>query len=220
MRYKLIIIPCQLPRHYASVNKHTMTDNTQTNVSSPGADARVDPPQVVTISPCPNFAVAFLPKLSHRNFTPTQLATALARLGFGRLFRADYALCGIFVYLAYTPQRIHLALAVRGGTKVMTKSAHGPSTYIHLLPAHGWLKQGRENEPKVLTPCVSSYDIECPDAGEGSWSNWESKVQVVNVNSPGEGFAELSPDPLVEMLRERRWSFPSASLEPAAPKRY
>jgi len=152
-----------------------------------------------------NFAVAFLPKLGHRNFTPTQLASAFARCGFGKLVRADYAPCGIFAYVAYTGWRIRTMLAVPGGTKVMTKCAGGPYTCIHFLPAHGWSRNGREGEPKVLTPGVKSYDIECPDAGEGSWASWESKVQVVEVNSEGEGFADLNPDPLVEMLRERRW---------------
>lgn len=165
-----------------------------------------------TKNAAPNFAVAFLRGLSHRNFTPTQLAAAIARCGFGKLVRADYAPCGIFAYLAYTGPRIHMALAARGGTKLMTKSAHGPFTCIHLLPAHGWTRQGRDGEPKVLTRGVNSYDIECPDAGEGSWTNWESKVEIVEVNSEGEGFAGLMPDPQVEMLRERRWP-----AEPAAP---
>ena len=178
-----------------------MADTTQTTNTAP--------------SPFPNFAVAFLRGLSHRNFTPTQLATAIARCGFGKLVRADYAPCGIFAYLAYTGSRIHMALAVRGGTKGMTKSAHGPYTCIHLLPAHGWSRQGREGGPKVLTRGVHSYDIECPDAGEGSWANWESKVQILEISSEGEGFAGLIPDPLVEMLRERRW--PVEPAEPVAP---
>jgi len=164
-----------------------------------------------------NFAVAFLPKLGHCNFTPAQLATALARCGFGKLVRADYAPCGIFAYIAYTGPRIHLALAAKGGTKLMTKSAHGPYTCIHLLPAHGWTQQGRDGEPKVLTQDVNSYDLECPDAGEGSWANWENKVQVVEVNSDGEGFAELPPDSLVEMLRERRWPQPAEPVKSSTP---
>lgn len=168
-----------------------------------------------TTNAAPNFAVAFLRGLSHRNFTPTQLAAAMARCGFGKLVRADYAPCGIFAYLAYTGWRIHVALSARGGTKLMTKSAHGPFTCVHLLPAHGWTRLGREGEPKVLTRGVNSYDIECPDAGEGSWANWQSKVEVVKVNSEGEGFADVGPDPLVEMLRERRW--PAEPAEPAEP---
>jgi len=174
-----------------------------------------DTTQTTNAAAAPNFAVAFLPKLSHRNFTPTQLATAFARCGYGKLVRADYAPCGIFAYLTYTTQRIHMALAAPGGTKVMTKSPQGPYTRIHLLPAHGWSQQGRDAESKVLTHGVHSYDIECPDAGEGSWVIWESKVQVVEVNSEGEGFAGLMPDPLVEMLRERRWPQPAALAEPA-----
>jgi len=128
-----------------------------------------------------NFAVALLPKLGHCNFTPAQLATALARCGFGKLVRADYAPCGIFAYIAYTGPRIH------------------------------------DGEPKVLTQDVNSYDLECPDAGEGSWANWESKVQVVEVNSDGEGFAELPPDSLVEMLRERRWPQPAEPVKSSTP---
>lgn len=184
-----------------------MTDTVQmTNISA----TRVDPPQVVAPSPSLTFNVAYLPKLGHKNFTPIQLATAIARCGFGKLVRADYAPCGIFAYSTCTSWRT--ALAVRGGTKIMTKSAHGPYTCIHLLPAHGWSKSGREGEPKVLTQGVNSYDIECPDAGKGSWENWERKVQVVEVSSDSEGFAELAPNPLVEMLRERRWP-----AEPAKP---
>lgn len=61
------------------------------------------------IMPMPTFAVAFLPYLSNQHFTPVQLATALARLGYGRLVRADYTRHGIFAYIAYTGWRIHMA---------------------------------------------------------------------------------------------------------------
>jgi len=185
-----------------------MADTTQLTNAAPASPVYVVPPSSIARSRFPEFAVAFLPRLSHRNFTPVQLATAFARCGYGKLVRADYAPCGIFAYFAYTGWRIHQALAAVGGTKVMTKSAHGPFTCIHLLPAHGWTVDGREGEPKVLTDSVESYDLECPDAGEGSWANWESKVQVVGVNSPGDGFAGLRPDSRVEMLRERRWPQP------------
>jgi len=162
----------------------------------------------------PKFAVIFLPHIIRRKFTPVELTTALARLGYGKLVRADYAACGVFAYLAYVGWRIPEILAMPKGLRVSARAAHGRSVNLHVLPADGWGAEGPLDGPTVLTSDVVSYDIDSPDAGEGSWANWQTKVSAIVISTAADGFYDPMPNATVEMLRERRWE--AATAAPAA----
>jgi len=153
----------------------------------------------------PKFAVIFLPHIIRRKFTPVELTTALARLGYGKLVRADYAPCGVFAYLAYVGWRLPEILELPRGLRTTAHSAHGPTTRLHILPARGWSADGPLDGPTLLTSDVVSYDIDSPDAGEGSWQNWETKVSAIIISTPHDGFYDPAPNATVTMLRQRRW---------------
>ena len=152
--------------------------------------------------------VVYAPGLSESRMCPVGLATGFARCGYGKVVRVDYApAAGAFVYVAYGGGKLSATLRDKGtkGLRVALRSAVGRPQGIRLLPAHGWENGVRTGPPAVLTDDVITYDVDCPDAGEGSWMAWERKVTALDIVPGGAGFADPYESADVALMRERRW---------------
>lgn len=165
-------------------------------------------------------AVAYLPHLTAEHLSPEALATACARRAYGKVVRVDYSAVGVFVYLAYASDEILKNLSKKKGAKVLMRGAYGDNLVVHFLQATGWENGIRSSPPVVLTDDVITYDINCPDAGKGSWQNWEAHVSAIRMDPNSGGFDEPYEEKEVAMLRCRRWREcePSA-VSPLAPWR-
>jgi hypothetical protein len=165
-------------------------------------------------------AVAYLPNLTEQQLLPTALATACARRAYGKVVRVDYSAVGVFVYLAYASDEILKNLSKRKGARVLMQGACSNGRVVHFLQATGWENGLRSSPPVVLTDDVITYDVDCPDAGKGSWENWESHVSTIKMGPNSGGFDDPYEEKEVAMLRCRRWREcePSA-VSPLAPWR-
>jgi hypothetical protein len=59
----------------------------------------------------------------------------------------------------------------------------------------------------LLTADVVTFDVDCPDAGEGDWEHWKAKVLAIEVTAGGNPFADPYADDITTLLRCRRWAF-------------
>ncbi len=165
-------------------------------------------------------AVAYLPHLTEDQLPPAALATACARRAYGKVVRVDYSAVGAFLYLAYASEEILKNLSKRKGGRVTLRGACDEGMVVHFLQATGWENGIRSSPPVVLTDDVITYDVDCPDAGMGSWLNWQAHVSVISMEPDSTGFDEPREEKEIAMLRCRRWRIcePSA-VSPLAPWR-
>ena len=145
-----------------------------------------------------------------------ELAGGLAGTGFGSIVRVDYAENEVFAYTRFPSMRL---------VKRFQKSRRIAYTpfYTTLLGrqvaircAKGWRFGLHDVVPALLTEDVMTFDVDCPDAGEGDWDNWKSKVLAIEVTADGNPFADPEADDITTLLRCRRWASKD-SLEPTRP---
>ncbi len=145
-------------------------------------------------------AVAYLPHLTEDQLPPAALATACARRAYGKVVRVDYSAVGAFLYLAYASEEILKNLSKRKGGRVTLRGACDEGMVVHFLQATGWENGIRSSPPVVLTDDVITYDVDCPDAGMGSWLNWQAHVSVISMEPDSTGFDEPREEKEIAML--------------------
>jgi len=135
-----------------------------------------------------------------------ELAGGLAGSGFGLLVRVDYAENEVFAYTRFPSIRL---------VKRFQKSSRAAYTsfYTTLLGrrvaircAKGWRFGLHDVVPALLTKDVVTFDVDFPDAGEGDWEHWKSKVLAIEVTADGNPFADPEVDDITTLLRCRRWA--------------
>jgi hypothetical protein len=151
-------------------------------------------------------AVLCLRKKEIGDLAIRELAGALAGTGLGSLMRVDYAENEVFAYTRFPSVRL---------TNRFRKSnarAYTPF-YTTLLGrraaircAKGWRFGLHDVVPALLTEDVVTFDVDCPDAGEGDWEHWKSKVLAIEVTADGNPFADPEVDDITTLLRCRRWA--------------
>ena len=145
-----------------------------------------------------------------------QLAGGLAGSGLGSLVRIDYAEHEVFAYTRFPSMRLvkRFQKSRRAAYTPFYKTVLGRRVAIRC--AEGWRFGLHDVAPALLTDNVVTFDVDCPDAGEGSWDNWKSKVLAIEVTAGGNPFADPEVDDITTLLRCRRWASKD-KLEPTRP---
>ena len=146
-------------------------------------------------------AVIYIEKRFVDGLRVRDLAGSLAGYGFGRIVRVDMTKTGFFIYLVHPNDALfRMILRPRGGWRVVC------GRKMNIRCAHGWENGLRTTPPVPLTPDVLTFDVDCPDAGEGDWDTWKSKIFMVEVTATtGSCIIDMFEDKMTSLLRLRRW---------------
>lgn len=152
-------------------------------------------------------AVLCLRKREVGDLAIRELAGGLAGSGLGSLVRLDYAENEVFAYTRFP--------SVRLTNRFRKSKSHAYTPFyttllgsrVAIRCAEGWRFGLNDVAPALLTADVATFDVDCPDAGEGDWEQWKAKVLAVEVTAAGNPFADPCADDITTLLRCRRWAF-------------
>jgi hypothetical protein len=152
-------------------------------------------------------AVLCLRKKEIGDLAIRELAGALAGTGLGSLVRVDYAENEVFAYTRFPSVRLTNRFRKSNARAYTPFYTTILGRRVAIRCAEGWRFGLNDVAPALLTADVVTFDVDCPDAGEGDWEHWKAKVLAIEVTAGGNPFADPYADDITTLLRCRRWAF-------------